>query len=145
MKRTIFMILVWVVCFFGGAYICAACGASNKDANKNPTEQTSSIAPEQNTTPVQVTSPTVTPEKSGKVVASFIANGVWYFHFSAYSPCVAAVPFAYLLLDNGDVLIVYPTTPKTHKDVKCTPPFTEEEAQIILEAQLGKQPAITYH
>lgn len=145
MKRTIFIILIWVVGFFVGAYICASCNANNKYANKNPTEQTSSVAPEQNTAPVQENTQQTIPQKSGKVVASFIANGVWYFHFSAYSPCVAAVPFAYLLLDNGDVLIVYPTTPKTHKDVKCTPPFTNEEAKIILEAQLGKQPAINYH
>ncbi|MBQ8870982.1 MAG: hypothetical protein IJ019_06370 [Alphaproteobacteria bacterium] len=139
MKKTIFIILIWIVCFFGGAYACATYGT-----NKNPAEPTTSVDTEQNTAPVQVTPPPVTPEKNGKVVASFIANGVWYFHFSAYSSCVATVPFAYLLLDNDDVVIVYPTTPKTHKEVKCTPPFTKEEAKIILKAQLGKQPIVSY-
>ena len=145
MKKTIFIILIWVVGFFVGAYICASCNANNKYANKNPTEQTESVATTQQTEPpAQETPSPPICKKSGKVLASFVANGVWYFNFSAYSPCVAAVPFAYLLLDNGDVLIVYPTTPSTHKNVNCTPPFSKEEAQIILEAQLGTQPAIKY-
>ena len=144
MKKTIFIILIWVVGFFGGAYICATCSANNKDANKNPAEQTANVTTEQNTEQVQTTDSPNTTQKSGKVIASFTANGVWYFHFSAYSPCVAAVPFAYLLLDNGDVVIVYPTTPKSHRKVECEPPFTKEEAEIILRAQLNQQPSITY-
>ena len=144
MKKTIFIILIWVVGFFGGAYICATCSANDKDANKNPAEQTANAATEQNTEQIQATPPPVIAEKNGKVIASFTANGVWYFHFSAYSPCVAAVPFAYLLLDNGDVVIVYPTTPGTHRKVECAPPFTKEEAEIILRAQLNQQPSITY-
>ena len=144
MKKTIFIILIWVVGFFGGAYICASCSANNKYANKNPTEETVSGATEQDTEQVQTTDSPSTAKKNGKVVASFIANGVWYFHFSAYSPCVAAVPFAYLLLDNGDVVIVYPSTPKSHRKVECTPPFSKEEAKIILMAQLNQQPSITY-
>ncbi len=144
MKKTIFIILIWVIGFFGGAYICATYGANDKDANKNPTEETVSGATEQDIEQVQTTTSSGTTQKSGKVIASFIANGVWYFQFSAYSPCVAAVPFAYLLLDNGDVVIVYPTTPKSHRKVECAPPFSKEEAKIILMAQLNQQPSITY-
>ena len=143
MKKTIF-VLIWVVVFFGGSYICATFSANDKDANKNPAEQTANATTEQNTEQIQATPPPVIAEKNGKVIASFTANGVWYFHFSAYSPCVAAVSFAYLLLDNGDVVIIYPTTPKSHKKVECEPPFTKEEAEIILRAQLNQQPSIGY-
>ena len=51
MKKTIFIILIWVVGFFVGAYICASCNANNKYANKNPTEQTESVATTQQTEP----------------------------------------------------------------------------------------------
>ena len=53
MKKTIFIILIWVVGFFGGAYICATCSANDKDANKNPAEQTANAATEQNTEQIQ--------------------------------------------------------------------------------------------
>lgn len=146
MKKTIFIILIWVVGFFVGAYICASCNANNKYANKNPTEQTESVATTQQTEPpAQETPPPPICKKNGKVLASFVANGVWYFRFSAYSPCAASVPFAYFLLDNGDVVIVYPSTPSTHsREAYCEPPFTKEVAKIILEAQLNKQPSVVY-
>ena len=146
MKKTLFIILIWVVGFIGGAYICGTYLTKDKNSNKNPTEQTKSVATTQQTEPpVQETPPPQICEKNSKVLASFVANGVWYFRFSAYSPCAASVPFAYFLLENGDVVIVYPSTPSTHsREAYCKPPFTKEVAKIILEAQLGKQPSVTY-
>lgn len=144
MKKTIFIIVSWVVGIFLGAYICVACSEKEEIARiheKNGTQTTT----QQTESPVQETPSPPIYEKSGKVLASFVANGVWYFRFSAYSPCAASVPFAYFLLDNGDVVIVYPSTPSTHsREAYCEPPFTKEVAKIILEAQLGKQPSVVY-
>ena len=144
MKKTLFIILIWVVGFIGAAYLTASC--SDVKSQKPPTEQTTqNVDSKQSDVPYPEEPQPDISKKTGKVIASFTAYGVWFFHYSAYSPCVTSVPFAYLLIDNGDVIIVNPSTPYTHKNAVCTPPFTKEEAKIILEAQLGKQPSIVYY
>ena len=145
MKKTLFIILIWVVGFIGAAYLTASC--SDVKSQKPPTEQTTqNVDSKQSDVPYQEEPQPDISKKTGKVIASFTAYGVWYFHFSAYSPFAASVPFAYFLLENGDVVIVYPSTPSTHsRESYCKPPFTKEEAKIILEAQLGKQPSIVYY
>ena len=134
MKNTVFIILSWLFGIFGGAFFVVSCSdAKYQNSSNEQTEQS-----------VQESDLSVL-EKEGKVVASFMANGVWCTEYSAYSPASATVSFAYLLIDNGDVIIIYPSIPKLSlKRASCSAPFTKEEAKIILEAQLNRQPTVKY-
>ena len=102
-----------------------------------------SSCPTSEVTPSSV-NPTFTKESN--VIATFVANGtVYYDYLSTAQDFASTISFVYLLMANNDVVIIEPTLPK-NSNIKpvCVPPFSKEEAKVLLEAQLGRKPNMRY-
>ncbi len=117
--------ITFIVCFLAIAAVVLCATTKNEIQQKSLSDNEAAIS-----------------EQSQKVVACFVANGIWETEPTAYSAAAASVSVAYLLLDNDEVVIIYPKIPNIRYADACRflPPFSKEEAKIILKAQMGQQP-----
>ena len=90
---------------------------------------------------------TANAAQSRKVIAGFLANAVWETEPNVQSAAAASVSVAYLLLDNGEVIIIKPQVPKVGYayENRLVLPFSKNEAKIILMSQKGLEPEICFY
>ncbi len=72
--------------------------------------------------------------REGKVVTTLIANGVYMV-----SRDFATISIAYLLMENGDVVVI------CEDPEKVVLPYTKDEAKVIMMSNLGQNIEIIYH
>lgn len=72
--------------------------------------------------------------REGKVVTTLIADGAY-----KVSRDVTTISVAYLLMENGDVVVI------CEDPEKIVLPYTKDEAKVIMMSNLGQNIEIIYH